>query len=408
MIRHHPGRLPVLRRRRLQEGGRPLRRRAQPAGPGQDAAQRRATSSSSTSPRTTSTSTPRKSCSTRSSDYGGTLIFVSHDRYFVDNLATQGDRRRRRARRCVYPGGYEDFLYWKKQREAGRRAVALPPRGRHPRARTCETPSQGGATAPPPRRPAPRRAAQRQAGSRRTARQRLPPGRRQQRPAAAPSYDPLAPRLRPPAAAPTARRASARRASSRRASTELERRIAEKEQAVSDLEHLMASPGFYDDRAPRRPGGGRPPAPARRGGGAHGRVGVAAGGVRRQGPGRLESSLCSALCWAELAGVVLAVPLLVLIPGTLAAAHVAFLDPEERSAAAGGFGLLLLGTSALHRPPRPRRSLDGERRPLDGRSSPPALVARHRRPPALLVLPFLAAAGGSGRSSTWPSSASRA
>ena len=51
-------------------------------------------------------------------DYGGTLVFVSHDRYFVDNLATKvievggGEAP-------LYPGGYEDFLYWKKQREAG-------------------------------------------------------------------------------------------------------------------------------------------------------------------------------------------------------------------------------------------------------------------------------------------------
>src|SRR5919106_4942814 len=49
------------------------------------------------------------------SDYGGTLIFVSHDRYFVDKLATKvvdvgGGQA------LAYPGGYEDFLYWKKQR----------------------------------------------------------------------------------------------------------------------------------------------------------------------------------------------------------------------------------------------------------------------------------------------------
>ena len=58
----HPGRLPVLGRRRLQEGGRALGRRAQPARAGQDAAERRATSCCSTSRPTTSTSTPRKSC----------------------------------------------------------------------------------------------------------------------------------------------------------------------------------------------------------------------------------------------------------------------------------------------------------------------------------------------------------
>ena len=55
-------------------------------------------------------------------DYGGTLIFVSHDRYFVDRLATKiievgsGDA-------VVYPGTYEEFLWSKKQRAAG----AAPP-----------------------------------------------------------------------------------------------------------------------------------------------------------------------------------------------------------------------------------------------------------------------------------------
>jgi ATP-binding cassette subfamily F protein 3 len=45
-------------------------------------------------------------------DYGGTLVFVSHDRYFVDKLATKvievggGEAP-------LYPGGYEDFVYWK-------------------------------------------------------------------------------------------------------------------------------------------------------------------------------------------------------------------------------------------------------------------------------------------------------
>src|SRR5207302_5766295 len=50
-------------------------------------------------------------------DFGGTLIFVSHDRYFVDKLATKiieighGDA-------SVYPGNYEEFLWSKKQRAA--------------------------------------------------------------------------------------------------------------------------------------------------------------------------------------------------------------------------------------------------------------------------------------------------
>jgi hypothetical protein len=49
----------------------------------------------------------------------------------------------------------------------------------------------------------------------------------------------------------------------------------------------------------------------------------------------------------DLAGVALATPLLVLVPGALAAAHLPFLRPDERSALAGGLGLGLLATSAL-------------------------------------------------------------
>ncbi|HEY8672101.1 MAG TPA: ABC-F family ATP-binding cassette domain-containing protein, partial [Terriglobales bacterium] len=47
------------------------------------------------------------------SGYTGTVVFVSHDRYFIDKLATRvfeiGD-----GRVDVYPGNYEDFL-WRKQ-----------------------------------------------------------------------------------------------------------------------------------------------------------------------------------------------------------------------------------------------------------------------------------------------------
>jgi hypothetical protein len=44
-----------------------------------------------------------------------------------------------------------------------------------------------------------------------------------------------------------AREREARKAKARLA--ELERQIGEKEQAVKDIEHLMATPGFYEDRA---------------------------------------------------------------------------------------------------------------------------------------------------------------
>ena len=64
-------------------------------------------------------------------DFGGTLIFVSHDRYFVDRLATKivivghGGIE-------VYPGTYEEYLWSKAQREqqaAARAAHAHGPPG---------------------------------------------------------------------------------------------------------------------------------------------------------------------------------------------------------------------------------------------------------------------------------------
>jgi len=52
--------------------------------------------------------------------YTGTVVFVSHDRYFIDKLATRvfeiGDGKVE-----IYPGNYEDYL-WRKQ---GRAADAV-------------------------------------------------------------------------------------------------------------------------------------------------------------------------------------------------------------------------------------------------------------------------------------------
>jgi ATP-binding cassette, subfamily F, member 3 len=169
------------------------------------------------------------------SDYGGTLIFVSHDRYFVDKLASKvvevggGEA-------FLYLGGYEDFLYWKKQRESGL-APALPtaPRKSTPHLKPAESrpqPAPAKAAAPPPAAAGvPAKAAAKAS------------------PAPAPvSYDPLKPRLRSTAVPDRqAREREARKLKARIA--DLERSISEKEQAVRDLEHLMAGPGFYDDRA---------------------------------------------------------------------------------------------------------------------------------------------------------------
>jgi ATP-binding cassette subfamily F protein 3 len=182
------------------------------------------------------------------SDYGGTLIFVSHDRYFVDRLAGKvievggGEAP-------LYPGGYEDFLYWKKQRAAGL-PVAMPggsgAKVRNDRAETVSGASKpaDAKTTPPLRRPrvvAPSPAASPKDGD-------------NGRPAATPAKpegvrpDPLAPRLRPKGAPPDrqAREREAKRMRARLA--DLEQRISEKEKAVRDLEARMASPGFYEDR----------------------------------------------------------------------------------------------------------------------------------------------------------------
>jgi len=69
-------------------------------------------------------------------DYGGTLILVSHDRYFVEKLATKiieighGEA-------VVYPGTYTEFLWSKKAREE--QAAAPPP----PKPKPVEKKSDG-------------------------------------------------------------------------------------------------------------------------------------------------------------------------------------------------------------------------------------------------------------------------
>src|SRR5687768_15274438 len=60
-------------------------------------------------------------------DFGGTLIFVSHDRYFVDKLATKvmevgGGQV------LTYPGTYEEFLWSRKQQAAAREPAAAAQR----------------------------------------------------------------------------------------------------------------------------------------------------------------------------------------------------------------------------------------------------------------------------------------
>ena len=145
-------------------------------------------------------------------DFGGTLIFVSHDRYFVDRLATKIIEVGRGTIE-VYPGTYEQFLWSRTAREAAREAVRAPA-VREPAAAAVPSARTASRTpAEPPRRPGPDARQERKKAEAEQARQR--------------------------------RTASARD----RRIKELEGRIAEREQRIKDLEARMAQPGFYEDRA---------------------------------------------------------------------------------------------------------------------------------------------------------------
>jgi len=142
-------------------------------------------------------------------DYGGTLIFVSHDRYFVERLATKiieiGD-----GRALVYPGTYKEFL-WHKQNPGGQAPAARPGQARQA-AKSAET-----RAAPPPKVPA-----------------KQSHERKKQEDAQARKHQ---------------RAAQARRA----AIEKLEAQIAECEAAIRALEQTMSAPGFYDNRAAAQP-----------------------------------------------------------------------------------------------------------------------------------------------------------
>ncbi len=118
-------------------------------------------------------------------DFGGTLIFVSHDRYFVDRLATKiievGHGRLE-----VYPGTYEQFLWSKAQR-----APRPPISSQAAIAQTSPLPAR---SRRPPGRPEPkRRPALRTEEAHRRRRAPAAPGRRCARPPHRPSSRPALP-----------------------------------------------------------------------------------------------------------------------------------------------------------------------------------------------------------------------
>ena len=195
--------------------------------------------------------------------YGGTLVFVSHDRYFVDKLANKVIEVGGGVA-PLYPGGYEDFLYWKKQREAGvTTGLPVAPERRRgeesdngtasvatktaapiaaPAARTAGSPGRHAATGKPAAR------AKRPVSLKGTPTEWAKGTRASSNDQSVPA-DPLAPRLRPASAAP-ARQVLERELKRLNVRLgELEKRVTQKEQAVKELEARMAEPGFYEDRA---------------------------------------------------------------------------------------------------------------------------------------------------------------
>jgi ATP-binding cassette subfamily F protein 3 len=141
-------------------------------------------------------------------DYGGTLIFVSHDRYFVERLATKiievGD-----GLATMYPGTYEAFLYSKSNADQAREA------GRAARAGKEKTAAKA-APAAPAAPPAPSYADRKQASADRNKRER--------------AYKALKNRV-----------------------AELETRIADREKAIKEVEQAMSAPDFYNDHEKSKP-----------------------------------------------------------------------------------------------------------------------------------------------------------
>jgi ATP-binding cassette, subfamily F, member 3 len=154
-------------------------------------------------------------------DYGGTLVFVSHDRYFVERLATKiveiakGDA-------VVYPGTYKEFLWHKEHpQELQDGRIAGLQKG-------LQKDGLQKGTKPPASASGPRQ-------------QNNPPA------AALPSHED---KKRADAAARKRRRA----AEARQAEIDaLEKQIAECEATLREIEQTMAAPGFYDDRTAAQP-----------------------------------------------------------------------------------------------------------------------------------------------------------
>jgi ATP-binding cassette subfamily F protein 3 len=157
-------------------------------------------------------------------DYGGTLIFVSHDRYFVERLATKiieiGN-----GTAVAFPGTYKEFLYHKAHAHEGLRAEGS---GQQKGSR-----AQGSGLTAESREP--------------KASGVTPPRHAPQKAAAKPAHEE---KKRVDAEARKKQKAAGARQA--RIAT-LEARIADTEAAIREVEQQMSAPGFYEDRAGAQP-----------------------------------------------------------------------------------------------------------------------------------------------------------
>jgi ATP-binding cassette, subfamily F, member 3 len=159
--------------------------------------------------------------------YGGTLTFVSHDRYFVERLATKiievGN-----GTAIMYPGTYTEFL-WHKENPQSRG----PARSAEQAARDKEQKARSARVERAPQQP-------------------VSSGAEKVRPKGE-TASPSSSRREHKRADAEARRLSRIQKERRLQIDRLETQIAETERAIREIEQTMAAPGFYDDRTAAQP-----------------------------------------------------------------------------------------------------------------------------------------------------------
>jgi ATP-binding cassette, subfamily F, member 3 len=158
-------------------------------------------------------------------DYGGTLIIVSHDRYFVEKLATKIIEIGH-GQALVYPGTYKEFL-WHKE------GSGLSALGSRPGTQKSRAQDKAGAGSQQSRTQEPKA-------------QSLKPKAQSPKPTAQ-SPEPASREARKQQETERRKRDRENQALQKRI-IDLEGRIAEREAQVKELEAIMATAGFYDDR----------------------------------------------------------------------------------------------------------------------------------------------------------------